>query len=93
MAGKGCTFRPPSCENMRAQQLPTLAAIKADVVAVDEQNGTVLLYMNFGPGSLPGPQSAGKELVTFEAFKIYGGEIHAVEAVLEGAPENTPRGW
>jgi len=24
---------------------------------------------------------------------IYGGEIHAVEAVLEGAPENTPRGW
>ncbi|HET8699452.1 MAG TPA: hypothetical protein VFO94_18345 [Gammaproteobacteria bacterium] len=93
MAGKGCTFRPPSCENMRAQQLPTLAAIKADVVAVDEQNGTVLLYMNFGPGSLPGQQSAGKELVTFEAFKIYGGEIHAVEAVLEGAPEGTPRGW
>jgi hypothetical protein len=93
MAGKGCTFRPPSCENLRSQQLPTLAAIKADVVAVDEQNGTVLLYMNFGPGSLPGPQSAGKELVTFEAFKIYGGEIHAVEAVLEGAPENTPRGW
>jgi hypothetical protein len=93
MAGKGCTFRPPSCENLRSQQLPTLSAIKADVVAVDEQNGTVLLYMNFGPGSLPGPQSAGKELVTFEAFKIYGGEIHAVEAVLEGAPENTPRGW
>lgn len=93
MAGKGCTFRPPSCENLRSQQLPTLSGIKADVVAVDEANGAVLLYMNFGPGSLPGPQSAGKELVTFEAFKIYGGEIHAVEAVLEGAPENTPRGW
>lgn len=93
MAGKGCTFRPPSCEDLRAQQLPTLSAIKADVVAVDEQNGDVLLYMNFGPGSLPGPQSAGKSLVTFEAFKIYGGAIHAVEAVLEGAPEGAPRGW
>jgi len=93
MAGKGCTFRPPSCEDLRSQQLPTLAAIKADVVAVDEQNGTVLLYMNFGPGSLPGQQSAGKSLVTFEAFKIYGGAIHAVEAVLEGAPEGAPRGW
>ena len=93
MAGKGCTFRPPSCENLRSQQLPTLAGIKADVVAVDERSGAVLLYMNFGPGSLPGPQSAGKALVTFEAFKIYGGEIHAVEAVLEGAPEGAPRGW
>jgi hypothetical protein len=93
MAGKGCTFRPPSCEDLRSQQLPTLAAIKADVVAVDKRSGAVLLYMNFGAGSLPGPQSAGKALVTFEAFKIYGGAIHAVEAVLEGAPEGAPRGW
>jgi hypothetical protein len=33
------------------------------------------------------------ELVTFEAFKISGGEIPAVAAVLAGAPETTPRGW
>lgn len=93
MAGPGCTFRPPSCENIRGQQLPTLAGIKASVVAVDEENGTVLLYMNFGKGSLPGPDSAGKELVTFEAFKVWGGQVHAVEAVLEGRPEGAPRGW
>ena len=24
MAGPGCTFQPPSCENMRSQRLPTL---------------------------------------------------------------------
>jgi hypothetical protein len=93
MAGPGCTFRPPSCEKLRTQQLPTLAEIEPRVVAVDEQNGTVLLWMDFGKGSLPGPQTEGKSLVTFEAFKIYGGEVHAVEAVFEGMAANTPRGW
>ena len=94
MAGPGCTFRPPSCENMRGQQLPTLAGIVAHVVAVDEQNGTVLLWMDFGPGSLPGPPNAApRSLVTFEAFKVYGGQVHAVEAVFEGMPPNTPSGW
>ncbi|HEU4616840.1 MAG TPA: hypothetical protein VFV10_02325 [Gammaproteobacteria bacterium] len=93
MAGPGCTFRPPSCENMRSQQIPTLASIKAEVVAVDEQNGTVLLYMNFGKGSLPGPGNEDKSLVTFEAFKVYGGQVHAVEAVFEGMPAGAARGW
>jgi hypothetical protein len=94
MAGPGCTFRPPSCENMRGQQLPTLAGIVAHVVAVDEENGTVLLWMDFGPGSLPGPADAPpRSLVTFEAFKIYGGQVHAVEAMFEGMPPNTASGW
>jgi hypothetical protein len=94
MAGPGCTFRPPSCEDMRGQQIPTLAAIEAQVVAVDEENGTVLLWMDFGPGSLPGPPDAPpRSLVTFEAFKIYGGQVHAVEAIFEGMPPNTPSGW
>lgn len=94
MAGPGCTFRPPSCEDMRGQQIPTLAGIEAHVVAVDEENGTVLLWMDFGPGSLPGPQGAPpRSLVTFEAFKVYGGQVHAVEAIFEGMPPNTPSGW
>ena len=66
---------------------------KPSVVAVDEENGTVLLWMDFGKGTLPGPQGAGKALVTFEAFKIYGGEVHAVEAFFEGMAPGTPRGW
>lgn len=94
MAGPGCTFRPPSCENMRGQQIPTLAGLVAHVVAVDEENGTVLLWMDFGPGSLPGPPgAASRSLVTFEAFKVYGGQVHAVESVFEGMPPNTPSGW
>ena len=94
MAGPGCTFRPPSCENMRSQQLPTLAGIVAHVVAVDEENGTVLTWMDFGPGSLPGPEGAApRSLVTFEAFKVYGGQVHAVEAIFEGMPNGTPSGW
>lgn len=91
MAGPGCTFQPPSCENMRSQRLPTLAEIRSRVIAVDEQNGTVLLWMDFGQGSLP--RGEGKALVTFEAFKVYGGEVHAVEAVFKGMPANTPPGW
>jgi hypothetical protein len=94
MAGPGCTFRPPSCEDMRGQQIPTLAGIVAHVVAVDEENGTVLVWMDFGPGSLPGPPNAApRSLVTFEAFKVYGGQVHAVEAIFEGMPPNTPSGW
>ena len=96
MAGPGCTFQPPSCENMRSQRLPTLAGIKSRVIAVDEENGTVLLWMDFGAGSLPGPPgspNAGKALVTFEAFKVYGGEVHAVEAMFKGMAADTPSGW
>jgi hypothetical protein len=76
---------------MRSQRLPTLAGIKSRVIAVDEENGTVLLWMDFGAGSLP--RGEGKALVTFEAFKVYGGEVHAVEAMFKGMPADTPPGW
>ena len=60
MAGPGCTFRPPSCEKLRTQQLPTLAEIEPRVVAVDEQNGTVLLWMDFGKRLVAGPAERGQ---------------------------------
>jgi hypothetical protein len=93
MAGPGCTFQPPSCENMRAQRIPTLPDVKQRLLAVDEEKGIVLLYMDFGRGSLPGPDGANKSLVTFEAFKVYGGVIHAAEAVFKSAPLGAPSGW
>jgi len=91
MAGPGCTFQPPSCENMRTQRIPTLAGLTQRLIAVDEEMGVVLFWMNFGPGSLPGP--GGRALVTFEAFKVYGGQVHAAEAIFEGEPSGSPSGW
>jgi hypothetical protein len=55
--------------------------------------GTVLFRLDFGRGSLIGPAFEGKVLVTFEAFKVYGGMIHAAEAVFKAAPLNAPSGW
>jgi hypothetical protein len=93
MAGPGCTFQPPSCENMRTQRIPTLPEVKQRLVAVDEEMGTVLFRLDFGKGSLPGAAYEGKSLVTFEAFKVYGGQVHAAEAVFEAEPLGASSGW
>jgi hypothetical protein len=92
MAGPGCTFRPPSCENMKAQTIPKLAGLTYRVVAVDEEMGVVWLRQDFGAGSVPGGQ-ANMMFSTFEAFKVYGGKIHAAEAILEVEPVGTRSGW
>jgi hypothetical protein len=31
--------------------------------------------------------------VTFEAFKVYGGQVHAAEAIFESAPRGADSGW
>lgn len=89
MAGPKCTFMP-GCTNIKEQRLPTLAGIVARVAAVDEEQGIVWLRMSFGPGSLMGKQGT---LMVWEMFKIYGGQIHAVEAFMMGAPLATGFGW
>jgi hypothetical protein len=93
MAGPGCTFQPPGCENMRTQRIPRLPDVKERLVAVDEEKGVVLFRLDFGKGSLPGRGGGGRSLVTFEAFKVYGGQVHAAEAIFEGMPADTPSGW
>jgi hypothetical protein len=93
MAGPGCTFQPPGCENMKAQKIPTLPEVKERLVAVDEEAGTVLFWLDFGRNSLPGPGNAGRSLITFEAFKVYGGKMHAAEAILEGGTLGASSGW
>ena len=70
--------------------MPTLAAIKAQVAAVDEEQGIVWLRMNFGKGSL---MKGDGELSVFEMFKIYDGRINAVEAFMKEVPANTPVLW
>ena len=88
MAGPGCTFIP-GCQDIKGQRIPTLAGIKYRVAAVDEELGIVLLRLDFGPGSV----SAGNTLIPFEAFKVYGGQIHAVEAFMKVMPAGAPSGW
>ncbi len=46
--------------------------------------------MNFGDTGSYGP---GNALVTFEAFKVWGGEIHAINAFFRTMPPSTPRYW
>jgi hypothetical protein len=89
MAGTGCTFLA-GCENIKAQRIPTLAGIKYRDPIVDEEQGIVLLRMNFGPGSVRGPDPV---LVPWEIFKVYGGQIHAVEAFMKVFPASMGTGW
>ncbi len=89
MAWPGCTFIA-GCENIKGQRLPTLAGIKYREPIVDEELGIVLLRMNFGPGSVRGPDPV---LVPWEIFKVYGGQIHAVEAFMKVFPASMGTGW
>lgn len=76
---------------MYEQNIIVHPGIIASVAAVDEENGTVVLWMNFGhTGNAYG---VGNALVTFEAFKVWGGEIHAINAFFKGLPISTGRFW
>jgi len=90
MAGKGCNLNPPSCEDIKAQQISTHTGLSYRVVAVDEELGITLLRINFGPADRYG---AGNGLMVWEAFKVYGGQIHAVEAFMKIMPADAGSGW
>ncbi len=76
---------------MYEQNIIVHPGIIPSVAAVDEENGTVLLWMNFGhTGDAYG---VGNALVTFEAFKVWGDEIHSVNAFFKGLPISTARFW
>jgi len=94
MAGPHCTFLP-GCEHIKTQHIPTLSKLVYRIAAVDEQQGVVLIRMDFGPGSVfPAPgRPQGLSLSVFEAFKVYGGQIHAVEAFMKTKPADQPLGW
>jgi hypothetical protein len=93
MAGAGCTFLPPSCENMKSQKIPTLSEITYRVAAVDEELGIVWFRLDFGPGSLGSMGPRDQALHAWEAFKVYGGQIHAVEAFMKVMPAHLASGW
>ncbi len=80
----------PASQNMKTQRIMAHPAITTRVAAVDEELGIVLLRMNFGDTGSYGP---GNALIVWEAFKIYGGQIHAVEAFMRVMPASAGSGW
>ena len=86
-AGEGCGRA--DC-GLYAQNILLHPSILASVAAVDEENGTVLLWMNFGD---TGSYEPGNALTTFEAFKVWGGQIHSINAFLRTLPQATARFW
>jgi hypothetical protein len=76
---------------MYGQNIIVHPGIVASVAAVDEENGTVLLWMNFGhTGDAYG---VGNSLVTYEAFKVWGNQIHSINAFFIGLPISRSRFW
>jgi len=87
-AGPGCARA--GCENIKTQNIMKHPAITTRVIAVDEELGIVLLRMNFGD---TGSYGAGNALIVWEAFKVYGGQLHAVEAFMRVMPATAGSGW
>jgi hypothetical protein len=87
MAGPGARA---GSENIKTQRIIAHPDITYNVQAIDEELGVVVLRMDFGDTNSYGP---GNALVVVEAFKVYGGQIHAVEAFMRVMKAGTPSGW
>ena len=91
MAGPDCTFAP-GCQNISTQSLAIferLGDVQTRVIAVDERMGIVWLRMAWGVR-----ERGGDQLTVWEAFKVYDGRIHAVEAFMRILPiEKRNGGW
>ena len=91
MAGPDCKFAP-GCQNISTQPLAIfnrLGKVSTRVIGVDERMGIVWLRMAWGVR-----ESGGDQLTVWETFKIYDGQIHAVEAFMKILPvELSKGGW
>jgi hypothetical protein len=91
MAGPDCKFAP-GCENIATQSLAIferLGDVQTRVIGVDERMGIVWLRMAWGA-----QKKGGDQLTVWESFKVYDGQIHAVEAFMRILPfELRSGGW
>jgi hypothetical protein len=91
MAGPDCTFAP-GCQNISTQSLAIfqrLGDVQTRVIAADERMGIVWLRMAWGVR-----ERGGDQLTVWEMFKVYDGQIHAVEAFMRILPvEKRNGGW
>ncbi len=91
MAGPGCVIIP-GCADIGNQSLAVfnqLGRVTVRDIVVDERLGIVIMRLSWnrsGPGS--------DRLTAWEMFKIYDGQIHAVEAYMRlFPPEQDLGGW
>ena len=91
MAGPDCTFAP-GCQDISTQPLAIferLGDVATRVIGVDERMGIVWLRMAWGA-----QREGGDQLTVWESFKVYDGQIHAVEAFMRILPiELRSGGW
>jgi len=91
MAGPDCKFAP-GCQNISTQSLAIferLGDAQTRVIAADERMGIVWLRMAWGVR-----ERGGDQLTVWETFKVYDGQIHAVEAFMRILPvEKRNGGW
>src|ERR1041384_7823369 len=91
MAGPDCKFAP-GCQNISTQSLAIfqrLGDVQTRVIAVDERMGIVWLRMAWGVR-----ERGGDQLTVWESFKVFDGQIHAVEAFMRILPfEKRNGGW
>jgi hypothetical protein len=91
MAGPDCTFAP-GCQNIATQSLAIferLGDVSTRVIGVDERLGIVWLRMAWGA-----QREGGDQLTVWEMFKVYDGQLHAVEAFMKILPiELRSGGW
>ena len=91
MAGPDCKFAR-GCENISTQSLQIferLGDAQTRIIAVDERMGIVWLRMAWGVR-----ERGGDQLTVWESFKVYDGQIHAVEAFMRILPfEKRNGGW
>lgn len=82
--------RREGCQDIKRQRIIKHPDLTYRVAAVDEENGIVLLRLNFGDTGHYGP---GNALIAWEAFKVESGQLHAVEAFMKVMPAKLGSGW
>ncbi len=92
MAGPACTFIP-GCDDIGNQSLAIfrqLGRVTVRDVVVDERMGIVMMRLSW---NVRGGEGSDK-LTAWEAFKVYDGQIHMVEAYIRiFPPELELGGW
>ncbi len=85
-AGPRCRFND-TCQDMLTQPSPTRPTLRERILAVDEHDGIVFMWMDWVQ------QSGGRTLEVYEAFRIRAGKIEAVDAFIEHGDPDVYPGW